>query len=584
MSKIALSILLLKEGITTEVEYLKKMPTSSCPIDGVGTLYFKNSAKKDASRIQNFFGAKLPLEGTEAERPVLFTAIVQAVLIVPLDFDGVNRLFAVCFGMGRNLLNADSIQDKFGMYTVLNSIDPKTIRSVDLNRLESIPKHDRRQTSKLSKLNTFELNVERDLLRAVTGRAKEGYQPQLGETITGADALRITIDLAIDNLPNRLREIYTIYQKPDYKADFGWIDKISPLKDLSRIAQLETELIEKINRKELDTIWMSIPELVDWNQLNSIRYSKKGNDYYDLEIKSVLSDVFLDEPVTKALLQSHVAYACDNTGNSFVHWSLYKCLYAEIDLNPGIYILNNGQWYQIDSNYETEVKNYYNNAAQSVYTFSKAHLNEIEGDYNIRIAQENPAKRLLMDKRLVKPVPGEDEIEFCDIYTTDKELYHVKRYSGSATLSHLFNQGLVSGELLMQKAFRNNLNQKIDIIAHDIEHRDLSGWHIAEAERDFQRGDYKIIYAIITDSNATPPAIPFFSKVTFRHACMRLTDYGYQVSIMRIEIDNTIDDNTELTQKKKDRKAKAKAKKAAAAVAPEMPIPEAPVHDVEAEE
>lgn len=38
MSKIALSILLLKEGITTEAEYLKEIPTLSCPIDGVGTL------------------------------------------------------------------------------------------------------------------------------------------------------------------------------------------------------------------------------------------------------------------------------------------------------------------------------------------------------------------------------------------------------------------------------------------------------------------------------------------------------------------------------------------------------------------
>lgn len=581
MAKIPLSILLIKEGVTTEAGYLKEIPTPSCPIEGVGTLYFKNSAKKDARRIQDFFGAKLPLEGAGEDRPVLFTAIVQAVLIVPVDCDGVNRLFAVCFGMGRNLLNADIIQDKFGMYTVLNSIDPKTIRSVDLNRLESIPKHDRRQTSKLSKLNTFELNVERDLLRAVTGRAKDVYQAQLGETITGADALRITIDLAIDNLPNRLGEIYEVYKKQDYKTDFGWIDKISPLKDPARITQLETELIEKINRNEIDTIWMSIPELVDWNQLNSIRYSKRGADYYDLEIKSVLSDVFLDEPVTKASLQSRVAYACDNTGNSFIHWSLYKCLYAEIDLNPGIFILNNGQWYQIDSNYETEVKSFYNSATISTHTFSKAHLNEIEGNYNIRIAQEDPAKRLLMDKRLVKPAPGEDEIEFCDIYTTDKELYHVKRYSGSATLSHLFNQGLVSGELLMQKAFRKNLNQKIDKIDQDFEHRDLSGWHVAELESDFHRGDYKIIYAIITDSNATPPAIPFFSKVTFRHACSRLADYGYQVSIMRIEIDNAIDDNEELTQKKIDRKAKARAKKAADVAAPEEAIAEAPIQEVE---
>ena len=566
MAKIGLSILLIKETIHDEEGYLRDVHTDRCSIDGVGTLYYQNSFRKDARKIENFFGDKLPAGDVDGvEKPILFTANVQAALIIKRVCQGAERIFAVCFGFGRNLLIADAIQDKFGMYTVLNSIDPSTIRSVDLNRLESIPKHDRRQTSKLSKLNTFELNVERDLLRAVTGRAKEEYQSQLGETITGAEPLKISIDIAIDQLPARLEEIYGIYKKEDYKNDFGWIDKILPLKDQNQINQLETELIERINTNHRETIWMSIPELIDWNQLNSIRYSKKGLDYYDLEIDSILSYVFNDEPVSKALLQSRYAYAFDGAGNELTHWSLFKCLYAEVDLNPGVFILNNGQWYQIESSYEMDIKNYYSAATLSPFTFSKAHLNEKEGDYNKRIANEDTVKRLLMDKRLVKPAPTEDEIEFCDIYTTDKELIHVKRYSGSATLSHLFNQGIVSGELLMQNAFRSILNQKIDELARDVETRDLSAWKVPELF--IQRGDYKIIYAIITDSTTNPPVIPFFSKVTFRHASTRLKDYGYQVLIMRIEIDNTIDDNPELTQERNNKKSQALAKKARVAAA-----------------
>ena len=562
MAKIPLSISLFKENHPAVEVFLKDTSTPNCPIDGIGTLYFKNSTKKDAQRIQNFFGTKLSSNDANPEKPILFTANVQAVLVTTVKCEREDRTFAICFGMGRNLLNTDSIQDKFGMYTVLNSVDPTTIRSIDLNRLESVPKHERKQTSKLSKLNTFELNVERDLLRAVTGRTKDIYRPQIGETITGADTLKISIELEIDNLPNRLKEIYAIYKKDDYKNDFGWIDKISPLKDRNRIAELEQELINKINQRQLDTIWMSIPELVDWSRLNSIKYTKGGDEYYDLDIESVLNDIFFDEPVTKALLNTRHAYACDSNGITFVQWSLYKCLYAEIDDSQGMFILNNGQWYQIDTNYETEVKNFYNNASISGQTFSKAHLNEKEGDFNSRIAQEAPAKRLLMDARLVKPAPGEDEIEFCDIYTTDKELIHIKRYSGSATLSHLFNQGLVSGELLMQKTFRQNLNQKINDIEQNIECRDLSAWKVTELERDFQNNDYKIVYAIITDSSTNPPSIPFFSKVTFRHAYSRLENYGYQVSIMKIEIDNDTDDNPALTQTKNDRKMKAKNKKA----------------------
>ena len=230
MSKISLSISLVKESITLLENILKDIETPSCPIEGVGTLFFKNSLSKDASRVKSFFGTTFPTDAEEG-RPVLFTANVQAVLLVSRQIGGVDRRFLVTFGLGRNLIKNDCIQDKFGMYVVLNSISPDTVRSVDVNVLESVPKHDRIQSTKLSKINTFNLNVERDLLRALTGKTKDDFKSILGEVVTGTDTLKITIDINVTQLPARLEAIYNISQLQDYKANFGFIDKIQPIKD-----------------------------------------------------------------------------------------------------------------------------------------------------------------------------------------------------------------------------------------------------------------------------------------------------------------------------------------------------------------
>ena len=37
-------------------------------------------------------------------------------------------------------------------------------------------------------------------------------------------------------------------------------------------------------------------------------------------------------------------------------------------------------------------------------------------------------------------------MEFCDVFSKTKELVHIKRYGGSATLSHLFYHGVNSTE------------------------------------------------------------------------------------------------------------------------------------------
>lgn len=568
MSKISLSISLVKENVTAIEDILKDVAIPSCTIDNIGMLYYKNSNTKEANKIMNFFGNKLPAANENGERrPTLYTAYVQAVLLIKRRIDEVERIFLVTFGMGRNLIKTDCIQDKFGMYVVLNSIAPDTVRSVDINVLESVPMHDRIQSTKLSKINTFNLNSERDLLRALTGKMQDRYKDRLGEIVTGADTLKIAIDIDINNLSERLEDIYRISKLTDYKANYGFIDKITPIKDANLCNRLNTELMRRINSGDSDLVWMSIPELVNWQEINTIRYTPKGDDYYDVDIKTLLSDVFLDAYIDVNSLFLKRIYAINALGTTIDSWNVYRCLCSEVVEEGKQYILSNGQWYLIEDAFAQEVNNYYATTPLSNWNLEASRLNESEGDYNVRVVNIDSAHRLLMDKRLVKPSQGLDEIEFCDIYTTNKELVHVKRYSGSATLSHLFNQGFVSGELLLQRVFREQLNAKLDTMENEVEHRDLNAWKVNVAERDFHHEEYKVIYAIITNKEGDRPSIPFFSKVSFRQVCQRLKDYGYQVSLMKIGIDENDDANPELTSKRNEKTRKAKENRGAEQVA-----------------
>lgn len=552
MSKIALSISLVKEGVPDE-SILKNAGTTHCSIGNIGMLYYKNSNQNQARKIRDFFGAKYP-EGQNGEPvPNLYTANVQAVLIVRRQIDNVTRTFLVTFGLGRNLINADCIQEKFGMYVVLNSIAPGTVRSVDVNILESVPMHDKIQSSKLSKINTFNLNSERDLLRVVTGNTQSAYKNRLGVSVTGSDTLKVSIDITIDDLPNRLEEIYRIYRQTNYKDDFGFIDMISPLKDNTLRDSLNAELIRRINDRELNLVWMSIPEIFDWENLGAFRYTRKGLDYCDMEIDSLLSDVYLDEQIDLMALNNKRVYAINTDNVEIGNWSVYRCLCTEVENDGKQYILSNGQWYQLDEDFSREISNYYEGIGVIDLGFSDARFNEKEGDYNKRVADEDSNRLLLMDQRLIQPATGRDKIEVCDMFTTGKEFVHIKRYSGSATLSHLFNQGFVSGELMIQKGFRELYNRKLDELANNEEHRNLDAWKIIG---DFNQDEYKVVFAIISDNVGDRPSIPFFSKVAFRNICRKLKGFGYDVRLMKIGVNKADDAHPDWTAKRAERKRK----------------------------
>ena len=105
-----------------------------------------------------------------------------------------------------------------------------------------------------------------------------------------------------------------------------------------------------------------------------------------------------------------------------------------------------------------------------------------------------------MDANNISYGEGSSKIEFCDILDIkNKNLIHIKRFTGSHSMSHLFAQGAHSFTLLVKDAeFRKKVKNKIAV--------DYNNISIDLNEK------YNVVYGIIT--NKKKVGLPFFSKLT----------------------------------------------------------------------
>lgn len=112
---------------------------------------------------------------------------------------------------------------------------------------------------------------------------------------------------------------------------------------------------------------------------------------------------------------------------------------------------------------------------------------------------------------------------------------HVKHYGSSAVLGHLFNQGMVSGELLKSHPqYMDLANDKLDK-----PHQLTSLGSSADVPRNVNA--YTIVFAIISQSAKPGLHLPFFAKVVLKSVYARLLEWGYGgVAVAKIECDPMI--------------------------------------------
>ncbi len=507
-----LSIYMIKPQFQ-RLEEIVNTTSDPVEIEGVGHFFYERSAPRAPAWLRSFFGSTLDsIDG-------ILSSSAKGVLVVPVrDGDGTVHS-ALPFGVGRHLLRDDVTEERFGLKVVLNSVDPESLRSIDKTTLGTVPKHSREQMSREVNASEFGIDVDQDLLTAVTAKSLD---ERLGKMPSGKDALSLNVQVCADGIVDLLQHCLARYRSDEYKKTFGWIDQIAEVRDREKIAALKARLAEKLVAGDLTKIWMAVPEVVDWEDVQGFRYftPKRGELLNDIGMESFLHRVD-DRPITAEMLEDEMVYMISTrTGEWSSRWTAYRCTYAEIEHDGKLYILNNGQWYEIDKDFTDSVLAGYHSLPRST-TVLPDYAQATEGAYNRAVATS--LGLCCMDNDPIVHGGGRSKIEFCDLLTPDKKIIHVKRYGGSSPLSHLFAQGVVSGELFASDAeFRRKVNDRLP-----------DAYKLANPDTRPKAGEYEVVYAIISHSDADLD-IPFFSKVSLKNARSRLEFCGYNVSLKKV--------------------------------------------------
>jgi len=517
-----LSIYLIKEELDALESILKdagKVTAHNLNEDESFVLYTKDSYSHPPEWIQKFFletPADFKLENSSSQG--LFLAKIKV-------SNEKYRFFAIPFGVGHHLLKAGVIEERFGLKVVLNAVDETQLRSIDKKNMSNVPKQSWEQVSLNSVIADFGIDIEQDLILGITGKSQNEV---FGKTITGKDALGVSVKVNINTIEGFLKQCFEYYCKDDYKENFGWIDQIAEIKSKTTINALNESMIEKAKGKDFNKLWMAIPEIIDWEDVEGFCYSHEKTDEKldDIEIQGFLKGLLTNEDYSQASMDMFTKrkILCYSLSSDIIkhQWKAFNCLYCEMEQNNSTFLLTNGKWYKIATDFVAQVNETYHGLLSKEINLSLPEYNhDNEAGYNEKVAQ-NMDDICLMDKKNIPYGGGHSKIEFCDLYSKDKEMIHVKLYGGSSVLSHLFNQGLVSGELFRaERGFRDKVNDK------------LPNDYKLSNTASIQPSEYKVVYAIISRIDKELN-IPFFSKVSLKNAKRRLEMIGYNIFLIKI--------------------------------------------------
>ena len=510
------SIFLLKDGFDLPEKLLKteNYETSQVTYQGqvIGTLYTKSKAPSPPAWMKNFKDALI----------VPWRKLESASASAVFHIEAKGRHFALTYGYGRSMLNDDAWEQDFGLKVVLNSIDPEKIRQIERSSFDSLLQNTSSQSVREAAVDEFGLDVEQDVIRSMRGSSKLG---ELGIQIRGRDSLHLHLSSNFDSLAILLSTALEQFEKDEYKAAFPFIDKMSEIRAPDQIAKLDGNLVLRIQEGDPEKLWLAVPEVVLWQDGSYLRYSSDDNDEarQDILLSTFKESLEDNQVITLQDLKTKRVTLHASDGPIIMAWKIYRCIYCEVERDGMRFILNNGKWYKVDQDYAKEVQDFYTGIQTSAILLP-SYSQSSEGEYNETVAAQEGYS--LMDKKMISiPSRGRIQTEFCDLFDRKGKIIHVKRYSGSSELSHLFAQGLVSAEMFLEnKDFRLAVNAKLPS-AHKLE----------DVEHQPKANEYEVVFAII--SSSTKPGrkdIPFFSKVNLRSTVKRLEGRGYKVTLADI--------------------------------------------------
>lgn len=465
-----------------------------------------------------------------------------------------NRIFAFTMGYAHHALNKTKIEYDFGLKVALNEINYKSIRGVDVRKL-SATSHQKREVSTADGImRDFEFDFNEEFLNSLSGKA---FDSNFANSLIGKESLKLAVELEINQIHEYSKKLLESYKKENYKENFSFIDNLKVIKDETIWNAFRDDVKNSFRHNDKSKILLAYPNITDFEFHNyKITYKLQNKQYSDINT-DILFSFLTDKGIDLSTIEPEkIGIILLTDDNKSIRYDIWDYLSYEFKIGDKKYIYSSNQIFEIDSDYFDSIINeidmyelslndetinipkihFWNEQklkTKKVKGISKKVTTEVEvveneGDYNLRFTNANSDKCICLDKDNFRNFPKrkQDQVEISDVITIDKEYICVKTYkSSSAVLSHLFMQGIVSAELLIEcKDYRKK-------IKNSVKHKFSNFIDINNPKRD----EITFVYAIAMKKDGRiSNNLPFFSKISLRQSIKNLIKMGFNVKLIRI--------------------------------------------------
>jgi uncharacterized protein (TIGR04141 family) len=447
-------------------------------------------------------------------RQELLQSSKGAIVFLPVK----NRTFALAFGHVSHNLKDESYEYDFGIRVTLNCVDPKKLKSTDTLDASSALRR-RAQHAVETELTYFDFDNDSSILKSITGKVKTEHT-DLVKNVTGASNLRVSTPIESRELVSLCSRLLALYADDAYLASFPDIQKITPVRDPEQIERLNQRLQDEFQIRS-DSIQMTVPDLIDYTRDSErmyVSFSGGGRtsylypeasieEYYEYLENCGIAAASMDIK----RLKSHRMQLANENGDTRDSYSIFKTLLFDtvVTASNTTYYLNEGNWYEVDRDYVRKLI-----AGLDPYWSELDFMDDcsqhLEADYNMYVARR--IGYVCLDQTSITP-ERQTQMEPCDLYTIQDDraaLIHVKKSTASSLLSHLFNQGTNSAELLKTE------DEAPQRLIDRIQERCGEDEDLAALAAPINSGRFSVVYAIVTkkDSQRRSLNLPLFSRIS----------------------------------------------------------------------
>jgi len=465
--------------------------------------------------------------------------------VLLLGIDG--ETYALSYGNGHRLIPDELKDQRFGLSFLIRRLDSDQVRDLVRRRPNARGRTDSTVVAAGAPVWTLGVAENVEIIRRVGGRAKDlkitfSSADDRPIIVEGSVGLRMRFGVEPDALIADIRECARVCrdEQPDPALEF--IEYVQPVADADTKSLLDFELetllastVADGGERLLPVIPTAVLEYYSAARSFTIRIGHaRCGAVPSLELADIQRRTQL-QPTGKrvsTLRSGRVSLNADSVGDDVIAEARAdRWLEANVSLGSRRFFLMDGEWFEVGADYvrasREAIAGLFPSTPGVVLPRWSLSDHPTEYKYNWFVADRSIGEYLCLDKNpaVRNPMGARSALEICDLLGPEDELIHVKRAAGSAPLSHLFSQGLVSAQSLVAgpPSVRERFVETVKGLPYG---RGL--------DPDFR--PRKVIYAIMLESGKelTPDTLFPFSQATLAHAARILGTLGIEVEVIGI--------------------------------------------------